>query len=486
MTYMGQALYRSKRPKSFDEVIGQDHIVKTLRESIKQSRVAHAYLFTGPRGVGKTSVARIFAHDVNGLEYDDDSMHLDIIEIDAASNRRIDEVRELREVVRIAPTSTRYKVIIIDEVHMLTREAFNALLKTLEEPPDYVIFILATTEVHKLPATIISRTQRFNFSPISEQDTVKQLKHIASSENITVDDDALELIAKHSEGSLRDGLSLLDQLSSGSKVIGRDVVRSMVGEIPDQLLSEVLMAVSSKDLKKIILTLDDLKQKGYEPTRLSQQLSQRLRNDIIGETISLPRNVSLQLLAKLIEVPASYDPLISLQIALMEAVEIQPVISSDKPATKQPAAKSSAPLNTAKPPSITSEAPIDKTGESFTLKDDSLWPQILETIKQQYNTLYGIARMANASFSDDTLTLRFHFPFHQKRLNDPINRKIIKDAANELSGRVIEVVCQIDTSLPKPESNLSQSSTPAQKISGDPEIVSIRNIFGGAELLQSE
>src|SRR3989338_478241 len=151
---MGQALYRKYRSKKFGEVVGQQHVTKTLTNALKSGRISHAYLFTGPRGVGKTSVARIFAHEVNNLKYDEDKPHLDIIEIDAASNRRIDEIRDLREKVHISPTSAKYKVYIIDEVHMLTKEAFNALLKTLEEPPEHCIFILATTEAHKLPATI--------------------------------------------------------------------------------------------------------------------------------------------------------------------------------------------------------------------------------------------------------------------------------------------------------------------------------------------
>jgi DNA polymerase III subunit gamma/tau len=163
---LGQALYRKYRSKSLSEIVGQKHITDTLSNAIKSGRISHAYLFTGPKGVGKTSIARILAHEVNGLAYADESIHLDIIEIDAASNRRIDEIRDLRDKVHIAPTSAKYKVYIIDEVHMLTKEAFNALLKTLEEPPAHVIFILATTEAHKLPDTIVSRTQRFTFKAI--------------------------------------------------------------------------------------------------------------------------------------------------------------------------------------------------------------------------------------------------------------------------------------------------------------------------------
>ena len=205
---MGQALYRVYRSKSLDEVVGQNHIVTILQQALKTNTISHAYLFTGPRGVGKTSVARILAYSLNNSPYSDPTTAIDIIEIDAASHRGIDKIRELREQVHVAPTNSKYKIYIIDEVHMLTPESFNALLKTLEEPPQHVIFILATTEAYKLPETIISRTQRFNFKPIDKASIIEHLKKISQSEKISIDEEALDLIADHSQGSLRDALSL--------------------------------------------------------------------------------------------------------------------------------------------------------------------------------------------------------------------------------------------------------------------------------------
>jgi DNA polymerase-3 subunit gamma/tau len=488
---MGKALYRSKRPKTLDDVIGQEHIVSTLKQALKQGKLSHAYLFTGPRGVGKTSVARILAHAVNGLEYTDESMDLDIIEIDAASNRRIDEVRELRERVRIAPVSSKYKVIIIDEVHMLTREAFNALLKTLEEPPEYVIFILATTEVHKLPETIISRTQRFNFRPIEPEKAVEYLRQVAKNEKITIDDAALELIAGHGNGSLRDSLGLLDQLGSSGSVVDANRVLNIIGAVPDGLITELLDATLSANAVEVVNNLTALHRQGFEASRITKQLGDKLRSAYLAsQNNSLPKDVILSVMSALIDIPASLDPQTALEICLLEAAShsqapakaLDTEVVAVKPNTPTkpptPTAKESKPVATKLPtPSITQPAPAD---------DESLWPQVLEAIKQEYNTLYGIARMAHANLNGDTLKLTVHFPFHQKRLNDSGNRRIIGDTANELAGRNIEIICEVDESLPKPETTSSSSVADIPASSNDPSITSISNIFGGAELIQSE
>jgi DNA polymerase-3 subunit gamma/tau len=317
---VGQALYRKYRSKKLSEIVGQEHITRTLEHAIKSGRISHAYLFTGPRGVGKTSIARILAHEVNGLPYGDETIHLDIIEIDAASNRRIDEIRDLRDKVHISPTSATYKVYIIDEVHMLTKEAFNALLKTLEEPPAHVIFILATTEAHKLPETIVSRTQRFTFKPIKPETAVEHLKTIADDEGLDIDDDALRLLAEHGGGSFRDSISLLDQVgNSGKKRVSRKDVEAMLGIAPEPAIGRLLKAVSSGSPADVVTQLFALREQGINPAQVAGQLAARLREGLLGGTPPLPASQCLDLLGKLLAVQSSPDPGAALELDLLHA-----------------------------------------------------------------------------------------------------------------------------------------------------------------------
>lgn len=505
---MGQALYRKYRPKSLKDVVGQEHITDTLTKAVKTGRISHAYLFSGPKGVGKTSIARILAHEVNGLPYTDESAHLDIIEIDAASNRRIDEIRDLRDKVYIAPTSGKYKVYIIDEVHMLTREAFNALLKTLEEPPAHAVFILATTEAHKLPETIISRTQHYTFRPVERKKVIDHLAHIAKQERITISKEALELLAAHGQGSFRDSISLLDQAGGLDASIDEAMVRQLLGIAPDEAIDNLIAIITSGKPGDILAQLSELYAGGLQAGSIASQLAERLRSALAANKPVLPVPQSLRLLRELIEVPASQNPARYLEIVLLDAAEITdmptttiavaaPVtmptpakaapITGKTTATKKQVATATAtrqkdipPADEPKESKIQSEKPVADSAELRELSA-AVWPEVLDGIKKQYNTLYGVLRMANPVFSKDSIELQFNFAFHQKRLNEVKNRTIIADFIKQVTGQDVAVVCTVQKGVTP--AVLSPAAVPGKAA---PETLSsITDIFGGGEVLNS-
>lgn len=285
------ALYRKWRPQGFDSLVGQEAVRTALTNALETGRIAHAYLFAGPRGTGKTSTAKILAKAVN-CEHGptpnpcnkcqncvriNDGTSMDVFEIDAASNRGIDEIRDLREKVAFAPVNGRYKVYIIDEVHMLTTEAFNALLKTLEEPPPHVIFILATTEPHKIPATIHSRCQRFDFKRVTDSDIVKRLREVADGSGIAADEDALQLIAVQADGGMRDALSLLDQCGVMAERVSAETVRSVLGIVGREALRELVKAVGEGNVPKALELLEALLAGGKDVKQIITELAEYLR-----------------------------------------------------------------------------------------------------------------------------------------------------------------------------------------------------------------
>jgi DNA polymerase-3 subunit gamma/tau len=288
-----QVIARKWRPQTFEDVVGQGATAQTLRNAVLQNRIAHAYLFAGARGVGKTTTARIFAKALNcahgptatpcnacdSCKEITNGNSIDVLEIDAASNRGIDEIRELRENVKYAAARDRFKVFIIDEVHMLTTEAFNALLKTLEEPPPQVVFVLATTELHKVPATILSRCQHFNFRAISYREILDRLQHISREEQVRISEEALNAIARGSEGSMRDAQSLLDQVISfcGNEVED-EAVRNLLGVIPQQILEEFTEAIVQSDSKRLLLQVEQLVQSGRNLQHFVREMLSHFRN----------------------------------------------------------------------------------------------------------------------------------------------------------------------------------------------------------------
>jgi DNA polymerase-3 subunit gamma/tau len=334
---MGKALYRKYRSKSLDEIVGQSHITDILRRAIASDRVAHAYLLTGPRGVGKTSIARILAHEINGLEYSDESTHLDIIEIDAASNNSVEDIRDLREKVQVAPSSAKKKIYIIDEVHMLSKSAFNALLKTLEEPPEHAVFILATTNLEKLPATIVSRVQQFHLRFIAENDVVEHLRMIAKNEKIAIDDDALHLIARHGGGTFRESISLLDQLSSISDdSITTPLIESLLGLVDADTVTSLITAYEAQDLEAIVTHVQESENHGTPAAQLASQLI------AVIQAMIVQKPYLLSLLDDLLEVQKSTWPGVKLLVALSKPSQVLPptiaprVTEQDVPApTKQ-------------------------------------------------------------------------------------------------------------------------------------------------------
>src|SRR5512144_2802300 len=289
---MPQALYRKWRPRAWDEVVSQEHVIQTLRNAVTGDRVVHAYLFSGPRGTGKTTAARLLAKAVNCLNEDrakrpcnecahcvavNENRFLDLIEIDAASNTSVEDVRDLRDKINFAPSQGRFKIYIIDEVHMLSTQAFNALLKTLEEPPPHAIFILATTEIHKIPATVLSRCQRHEFRRLPVDEIVKQLKLIAKAEKTQADDDALIQIARQSAGGMRDAISLLDQLSSMGGKITLALAQTVLGTATSQTVLDVISSVMDHDPARGLETIHRSLDSGADPRSLARQIVEYLR-----------------------------------------------------------------------------------------------------------------------------------------------------------------------------------------------------------------
>lgn len=483
---MGQALYRKYRSKKLSEIVGQEHITETLGSALKQGRISHAYLFTGPRGVGKTSIARILAHEINDLPYTNDSPHMDIIEIDAASNRRIDEIRDLRERVHVAPTTAKYKVYIIDEVHMLTKEAFNALLKTLEEPPAHVVFILATTDAHKLPETIVSRTQRYVFRPVEKTKVIDHLSTIAQTEKIKISPTALNLLAEHGDGSFRDSISLLDQASSQGKAIELDDVQQLLGIPPEESVAELIACLSDADSSAVMQKLNQLYLQGFQAAAVAKQIGQSLRKQLIEGNLMLDSNTALQLLETLIEVPAAHQPERLLEVCLLR------VLLSQSASAAPPATGPQSQLQTAAIEAV--EAVMEAEGASsqddsaelskpadLQAMDQSIWPDVLDQLKKKRNTLYGVVRMATPVFADDgSLKLVFSFAFHQKRSNEAANRQLLADIIKEITGKDVSIEVVLDAGAKPAPAIASKKTGPKAD-----DLSAISNIFGDAKLLES-
>lgn len=420
---MSRALYRKYRSKNLSEVVGQHHITDILSRSLKDDKIAHAYLFTGPRGVGKTSIARILAHEINGLAYTEEESHLDIIEIDAASNNGVEDIRDLRERVQLAPISAKKKVYIIDEVHMLSKAAFNALLKTLEEPPEHIVFILATTDADKLPDTIISRTQRFTFRTIPTAEVAEHLGWIAKQEGFTVEPEALELIARHGEGSFRDSIGLLDQLRSAADKksgITKALVETFLGLPPQELVHQLIEAYETHDLERIISLLGEAGATGAQAVVTTSELIRACTAELAAKPQLLP------LLDGLLEVPRSSRPDIKLLVVLagenkerpahaknpkpknigLASAPVLTVVSSEKQSKKEPLLKASleSQKNADTPKKTVPTAAFD-------------WEKVLKHIQANDIALFSVVSKCTAVIEGDTLTFYTGNVFYKKKLD---------------------------------------------------------------------
>lgn len=495
-----QALYRAFRPQSFTDVVGQKHVTKTLKNAIIRNKESHAYLFSGPRGTGKTSIAKIFAKALNCQFGQDgepcnecdvcisitDGSANDVIEIDAASNNGVDEIRSLREKVKYAPSLTQYKVYIIDEVHMLTTGAFNALLKTLEEPPEHAIFILATTEPHKIPATIISRTQRFDFKAIENNEIIERLKYVAGSESIEYDDEAMDYIARTAEGGMRDALSIMDQvIAYSNEVITLDDAVMITGGIKQDALNEWLKLIENKDSRAAFMQYHHFIDEGKDPTRLIHELVYYIRDiilmkhsndmdegiafynvedkvlyemiDVLNDAMVMMRfsvNTSVHLevvIVKLIEVLSKHDNVVEApEVDLshieeklselerrLENAQLTPQSNNDvrKPQSKRTSGKGY---------SISQiEKVLDKANKEDIVKLKDGWPQVYQYVEEKkFHALRSLIKDSEPVAASDThVLIKFDNDVHSELINnDDKKKKELESIIPTIIGKEVQVV----------------------------------------------
>jgi DNA polymerase-3 subunit gamma/tau len=528
-----QALYRRWRSRKFDEVIGQEHVTRTLQNALATDRVAHAYLFTGPRGTGKTTTARLLAKAVNCLgdgptkpcgecricRAVDEGRLLDMIEIDAASNRGIDEIRDLREKVGFRPGEARVKFYIIDEVHMLTDPAFNALLKTLEEPPPHVIFVLATTEPHKIPMTIVSRCQRFDFRRIPLAEITRWLAHIAEAEGLSIEPSALEYIARQGGGSMRDAISLLDQLTAyGSDTITLAQVQAVLGAVTSQSVMDLADSLIERDLARGLDVINRVIGDGAEPRQFTRDFVEYLRGLLLlkmGDGASLLRaSVSDETLAQMqaqaprltprtllratrlfneaaLEMKAGFLPQLPLELAFVESAlddgaepeppatspparsqaptsspaQSRPVSStSSAPKAEPPPAKASpspAPAARSTPPPAAEQASPAVAGSLSFGAVESKWPDILARLRQADKMVEALVRSVRLAGAEGTsVILEVPSDLLKGRIEQPNAKSHIERCMGEVLGVPARLRCVVKGKSPLPLPAVASSSLP--------------------------
>ncbi len=446
------SLYRRFRPQRFREVVGQDLVVATLRRAVAGGKLGHAYLLSGQRGVGKTSVARILARAANCLSPEEGEpcnrcescqrilkgLSLDVVEIDGASNRGVDQIRRLREEVAYVPAGSRYKVYIIDEVHMLTGEAFNALLKTLEEPPPHVLFIFATTEPHKVPATVISRCQAFEFQPIAEDAIARALAAVAQAEGIVLAPATAELIARRSRGALRDALVVLDQLGQAGEVTEEAVV-DLLGLPPLSQVDGFLDALAGRDADRALAIVAELSTRGRDLALFLEEAATRARDRIIaGEPGLIP--IARSLIELRGELGRAFSRRLHVEMAIV-ALCGPPQRGEPRPApTREASLPPSAAAPSSPPPPLgggTPEAPEAKPAAPLT----AAWRAMLESMLAERTAVAAFLSPAEVTWADGLLTIRLppDCGYHYESLLDPAVRSYVEATAHKFFDPLLAV-----------------------------------------------
>jgi DNA polymerase-3 subunit gamma/tau len=484
---MSQALYRKWRPHRWEQVIGQQHIVQTLRNAVAAQRVGHAYLFAGPRGTGKTTTARLLAKAVNCLDSDltarpcdrcefceavNQGRFLDLIEIDAASNTSVEDVRDLRDKINFRPNQAPYKVYIIDEVHMLSTAAFNALLKTLEEPPPHAIFILATTEIHKIPATVLSRCQRHEFRRVPVQELIAHLKEIVAAENLDVSAEALNLVARQATGSVRDAISLLDQLASTGQPVSLDLAQTVLGTATSQAILDLVEAMVAEKADAGLDHLHHALDAGSDPRQFARQVVDYLRGlllvrmsnaalvDVTAEMrAQMARHAQMFTVEELLEIiqgfnqaandaRSAWQPALPLEIALIDGLRIkskamepaQPATPGGWARSQQPAAKTAPPAGSSAAQEVKDEPPGESGSQAIITAINENWRQILAQINRQGPNTAALLRSSRLLGVKDGVV---YFGFSSELLKS----KMEKSENLELVTQTISHVLHTDVSL---------------------------------------